>query len=275
MILSITGFGHDGPESHRSGYDQILQGEAGLMSLTGSGPEDPQRVGVPIADLLSGMYGAYGALAALLERGKTGQGQVVRTSLLASVIGVHAFQGTRSTVAGQVPRAQGNHHPSIAPYGLFSCKGGKVQISVGSQKLWLAFAEAFAIDAVRPEFASNAERVNDHALLVVEVERAFAPYGPAALLRKLDEAGIPAGKVRTLDEVYEWEQVKSQGLIVDVEHPVLGKVTLPGPPLRFFDPATAAETTRTVHTAPPLLDADAEPIRAWLDRLDVEMQVRS
>ncbi|GAA1497200.1 CaiB/BaiF CoA transferase family protein [Paeniglutamicibacter kerguelensis] len=265
VILSITGFGHDGPESHRSGYDQILQGEAGLMSLTGSGPDDPQRVGVPIADLLSGMYGAYGALAALLEREHTGRGQVVRTSLLASIVGVHAFQGTRATVAGQVPRAQGNHHPSIAPYGLFKCRDGKVQISVGSQKLWAAFAEAFGLDAVRPEYVSNAERVENHALLLSEIEEAFAGFDPENLLEKLNAAGIPAGKVRTLDEVYEWEQVKSQGLIVDVEHPVLGRISLPGPPLRFFDPATAAEMTRTVHSAPPLLDADGASIRSWLD----------
>src|SRR5690606_1563801 len=95
VVLSISGFGHDGPEGGRAGYDQIAQGEAGLMSLTGSGPDDPQRVGVPIGDLLSGMYGAYGVLAALLERERTGRGQVVRTSLLASIIGVHAFQGTR------------------------------------------------------------------------------------------------------------------------------------------------------------------------------------
>ncbi|MFL4477291.1 CaiB/BaiF CoA transferase family protein [Paeniglutamicibacter sp. ORCA_105] len=265
VILSITGFGHDGPESHRSGYDQILQGEAGLMSLTGSGPDDPQRVGVPIADLLSGMYGAYGALAALLEREKTGKGQVVRTSLLAAIVGVHAFQGTRSTVAGQVPQAQGNHHPSIAPYGLFNCKDGKVQISVGSQKLWLAFAEAFGLDGTRPEFTTNAERVKHHALLLTEIEAAFAHHKPADLLAKLDAAGIPAGKVRTLDEVYAWDQVASQGLMVDVEHSVLGKITLPGPPLRFFDPATEVETTRTAHTAPPVLDADASSIHTWLD----------
>lgn len=264
VILSISGFGHDGPESHRSGYDQILQGEAGLMSLTGSGPDDPQRVGVPIADLLSGMYGAYGALAALMQRERTGRGQVVRTSLLAAMIGVHAFQGTRATVAGEVPRAQGNHHPSIAPYGLFSCRDGKVQISVGSEKLWQSFAAAFGIDAARPEFASNATRVQHRALVVEEVERAFAAYDPETLLQKLNDAGIPAGRVRTLDEVYQWEQVRSQGLMVDVEHPVLGKVTLPGPPLRFFDPADSREVTRTGHQAPPLLDADGAEIRRWL-----------
>ncbi|WPU09680.1 CoA transferase [Pseudarthrobacter oxydans] len=264
VILSITGFGHDGPESRRSGYDQILQGEAGLMSLTGSGPDDPQRVGVPIADLLSGMNGAFGVVAALVERDRTGRGQVVRTSLLASLIGVHAFQGTRTTVAGEVPQAQGNHHPSIAPYGLFACRDGSVQISVGSEKLWASFAAAFGLDAAAPGFASNAERVGNRSGVIAAVERVFAGYGAAELLQKLNDAGIPAGKVRSLDEVYAWEQVASQGLVVDVDHPLLGKVSLPGPPLRFFAAGDAAETTVTQHDAPPLLDEDGQAIREWL-----------
>lgn len=260
VILSITGFGHDGPEAKRSGYDQILQGEAGLMSLTGSGPEDPQRVGVPIADLLSGMYGAYGVVSALYERSRTGKGQVVRTSLLASIVGVHAFQGTRATVAGEVPAAQGNHHPSIAPYGLFTCKGGFVQISVGSPKLWDAFVAAFGLGEKVEGFGSNAERVSRRAELIPIIEEAFAPYDSETLLAKLDEAGIPSGRVRSLDEVYAWEQVHSQGLVVDVEHPVLGKVSLPGPPLRFF--ADGAEVTKRDHVAPPLLNADEAALRA-------------
>lgn len=264
VILSITGFGHDGPEAQRSGYDQILQGEAGLMSLTGSGPDDPQRVGVPIADLLSGMNGACGVLAALVDRDKTGHGQIVRTSLLASLIGVHAFQGTRATVAGEVPRAQGNHHPSIAPYGLFACRDGSVQISVGSEKLWASFTAAFGLDIAAAEFPSNAERVRNRAAVIAAVERAFADYNAEELLAKLNDAGIPAGKVRSLDEVYAWEQVASQGLLVDVEHPVLGRVSLPGPPLRFFAPADTAETTVTAHNAPPLLDEDGQSIREWL-----------
>ncbi|WP_341394828.1 CaiB/BaiF CoA transferase family protein [Arthrobacter sp. G119Y2] len=265
VILSISGFGHDGPEATRSGYDQIVQGEAGLMSLTGSGPEDPQRVGVPIADLLSGMYGAFGLLAALLERERTGRGQVVRTSLLAAVVGVHAFQGTRHTVAGEVPEAQGNHHPSIAPYGLFSCRGGMVQISVGSEKLWETFAAAFGIDTSRPEFAGNAQRVRNRQAVIDAVEEAFADFDAEPLLEKLRAAGIPAGKVRSLDEVYEWEQVRSQGLVIDVEHPVLGKVALPGPPLRFFSAAEGTETTNREHQAPPLLNQHGADIRSWLD----------
>ncbi|TFD73374.1 CoA transferase [Cryobacterium sp. Sr8] len=266
VILSITGFGHDGPESSRSGYDQILQGEAGLMSLTGSGPEDPQRVGVPIADLLSGMYGAFGLLAALLQRERTGQGQVVRTSLLAALVGVHAFQGTRATVAGEVPEAQGNHHPSIAPYGLFACRDGSVQISIGSEKLWATFAGAFGLDASRPEFASNAARVRNRDTLKSEIQDAFGRFDAAPLLEKLRAAGIPAGKVRTLEEVYEWDQVLSQGLLIDVDHSVLGHISLPGPPLRFFGSADRRELTNTTHAAPPVLNQHGDQIRSWLSR---------
>ncbi|MFH5879417.1 CaiB/BaiF CoA transferase family protein [Arthrobacter sp. NA-172] len=266
VILSITGFGHDGPEGGRAGYDQIVQGEAGLMSLTGNGPDDPQRVGVPIADLLSGMYGAYGLLAALLEREKTGRGQVVRTSLLAAVVGVHAFQATRLTVAGEVPEAQGNHHPSIAPYGLFRCKDGAVQISVGSEALWTMFCACFGLDPDAPDFARNADRVRHRGETIALVEESFARYSASELLEKLRQAGIPAGKVRTLDEVYAWDQLKSQGLAVDVEHEVLGRITLPGPPLRFFDPTPDGEreSTKTRHSAPPLLGRHADSIRAWL-----------
>ena len=266
VILSITGFGHDGPESSRSGYDQILQGEAGLMSLTGSGPDDPQRVGVPIADLLSGMYGAFGLLAALLQRERTGQGQVVRTSLLAALVGVHAFQGTRATVAGEVPEAQGNHHPSIAPYGLFTCRDGSVQISIGSEKLWATFAGAFGLAVSRPEFASNAARVRNRDTLKREIQDAFGRFDAAPLLEKLRAAGIPAGKVRTLEEVYEWDQVLSQGLLIDVDHTVLGHISLPGPPLRFFGPADRHEVTNTTHAAPPVLNEHGDQIRSWLSR---------
>ena len=260
VVLSITGFGHDGPEGGRAGYDQIAQGEAGLMSLTGSGPDDPQRVGTPIADLLAGMYGAYGVVAALHERSSSSAGSVVRTSLLAAVVGVHAFQGTRYTVAGEVGVAQGNHHPSIAPYGLFHCADGAVQIAVGSEGLWQRFTDTFAIETAGLE--TNAERVAARLRLIEVIEQAFAGWTAEALLARLSEAGIPAGKVRSLDEVYAWEQTASQGLLVDVEHATLGRLTLPGPPLRFF--AGDNETTPREHAAPPTLDQHGDAIRAWL-----------
>jgi crotonobetainyl-CoA:carnitine CoA-transferase CaiB-like acyl-CoA transferase len=263
VILSISGFGHDGPEGDRAGYDQIAQGEGGLMSLTGSDPDHPQRVGVPIGDLLAGMYGAYGVLAALLEREWTGRGQLVRTSLLASIVGVHAFQGTRFTVAGEVGRAQGNHHPSICPYGLFACADGAVQISVGSQGLWRRFCSGFGLDADAPGLATNAERVANRPRVIELIESAFAGRAGADLLPRLAELGVPAGRVRTLDEVYGWEQTRSQGLLADVDHATLGRITVPGPPLRFFDDAER-EVTRSAHLAPPTLGQHTAAVRSWL-----------
>lgn len=263
VLLSISGFGHDGPEGGRAGYDQIAQGEAGLMSLTGSGPDDVQRVGVPIGDLLAGMYGAYGVLAALLERERTGRGQVVRTSLLASIVGVHAFQGTRWTVAGEVPQAQGNHHPSIAPYGLFRCADGAVQVACGNEGMWQRLCAEFGLDPQTPGLETNTARVGNRQQVIDLLETAFADVPGQEVLDRLGSVGVPSGRVRDLQEVYEWDQTRSQGLLVDVEHPTLGQVSLPGPPLRFFDDA-GAETTRTAHTSPPLLNQDEEAIRAWL-----------
>lgn len=260
VILSITGFGHDGPEGGRAGYDQIAQGEAGLMSLTGSGPDDPQKFGTPICDLLAGIYGAYGVLATLHDRHRTGRGQVVRTSLLAAAVGVHAFQGTRWTVAGEVGRAAGNHHASIAPYGLFHCADGAVQIAVGSEALWRRFSAGFGIDPELAGFATNRERVQRRDDTIELVEQAFAAWKSDDLLGRLAELGIPAGKLRSLDEVYEWEQTRSQGLVIDVEHATLGHLRLPGPPLRFFD-HDGAERTRTDHRPPPVLDGDGAALR--------------
>ncbi|WP_138415941.1 CaiB/BaiF CoA transferase family protein [Sinomonas gamaensis] len=267
VVLSISGFGHDGPEGQRAGYDQIAQGEAGLMSLTGSGPDDPQRVGVPIGDLLAGIHGAYGVLAALFERERTGRGSVVRTSLLASIVSVLAFQGTRWTVGGEVPAAQGNHHPSIAPYGLFRCRGGAVQIAVGSEGLWARFAHAFGLDVDDPHWCDNASRVAHRPELTTAIEAAFSAWEPEALLERLAAAGIPAGRVRTVDEVFDWEQTRSQGLALGLDHPTLGRIEVPGPPLRFFRP-DGTETTPRAHVAPPRLGEHDPDVLAWLGAVE-------
>jgi crotonobetainyl-CoA:carnitine CoA-transferase CaiB-like acyl-CoA transferase len=266
VIMSITGFGHDGPEGGRAGYDQIAQGEAGLMSMTGPGPDQPTKVGVPIGDVLAGMYGAYGVVAALNERHRTGRGRVVRTSLLASIVGVHAFQGTRYTVAKEVPTAIGNHHASIAPYGLFRTADAPVQVAVGSETIWRKFAPIAGLDVADPRFASNETRVAHRDDLIAEIEQTFAGGGAEVWLARLAEAGVPAGKVRTLDDVFTWDQTRSQGLLIDVEHQTAGTVSLPGPPLRFDDNAYAGD--REEHLAPPLLGQHDESVRAWLDELD-------
>ncbi|PKW27344.1 CaiB/BaiF CoA transferase family protein [Phycicoccus duodecadis] len=266
VVLSISGFGHDGPEGGRAGYDQIAQGEAGLMSVTGPDADTPQRVGVPIGDLLAGLHGAFGVAAALREREVTGRGRVVRTSLLASVVGVHAFQGTAYTVAGQVGQAQGNHHPSLAPYGLFHAADGPVQVAVGSQGLWVRFAQAFGIDPEDPLLATNASRVAHREHLIEAIDGVFASWEAEALLARLAEVGIPAGQVRTLEQVYDWEQTRSQGLVIPVDHPVLGTIELPGPAIRFDDNAHGGG--RETHLPPPALDEHGAAIRAWLDEPD-------
>jgi crotonobetainyl-CoA:carnitine CoA-transferase CaiB-like acyl-CoA transferase len=260
VILSITGFGHDGPEGSRPGYDQIAQGEGGIMSVTGPSKDEPTRAGLPVGDILAGMYGAYGVLAALRERDGTGKGQVVRTSLLAAVVGAHAYHGTRYTVAGEVPEPTGNYHPSICPYGLYRAADGFVQIAVGSDALWQRMAPAFGLD--RPEWALNRDRVRDHDAVNAAVDAAFGRHQSADVLATLAGLGIPAGKVRDFAEVYSWEQTRSQGLLVDVDHAALGRITLPGPPLRFEQDGT--ESGRSEHRAPPLLDQDGDAIRRWL-----------
>jgi crotonobetainyl-CoA:carnitine CoA-transferase CaiB-like acyl-CoA transferase len=260
VILSITGFGHDGPEGNRPGYDQIAQGEGGIMSVTGPAPDQPTRVGVPVGDILAGMYGAFGVLAALTERSRTGRGQVVRTSLLAAVVGAHAYQGTRYTVAGEVPGPGGNYHPSICPYGLYRAADGFVQIAVGSDALWQKMAPAFGLD--RPEWALNRDRVRDHDAVNAAVDAAFGRHEADSVLATLASLGIPAGKVRDFEEVYTWEQTRSQGLLIEVDHAALGPIMLPGPPLRFE--TDGQDTGRSEHLAPPLLDQHGEAIRHWL-----------
>ena len=260
VIGRITGFGHDGPEAARAGYDQIAQGEGGLMSLTGT--TDPTKVGVPIADLLAGMNLAYGVLAALHERARTGVGRTVRTSLLASVVGVHAFQGTRWTIAGEVPGISGSHHPAIAPYGLFRTGTDPVQVAVGSEGLWQRFAAAVGLDAGEEGFRTNGDRVAHRDALVERIETLFAEQPAEHWLELLLEAGVPAGKVRSLDDVYSWEQVRSQGLVLSVDHPSAGRVDLPGSPLRLDDQSFSGG--RAEHLPPPRLDEHGDAIRAWL-----------
>jgi crotonobetainyl-CoA:carnitine CoA-transferase CaiB-like acyl-CoA transferase len=261
VVLSITGFGHDGPEAKRSGYDQIAQGEGGLMSITGT--EQPTKVGVPIADLLAGMNGAFGVLAALHERTVTGVGRVVRTSLLAGMIGVHAFQGTRWTVGGEVPGLAGSHHPAIAPYGLFETGSAPIQIACGSENLWRALCAALELDPADERFASNPLRVQHRDELVALLESHFATDPAEHWLELLSGAGVPSGKVRTLDDVYAWEQTLSQHLLLTVEHATQGELRIPGSPIRFDDNPFSGG--RPTHQAPPTLGQHNASIREWLD----------
>jgi crotonobetainyl-CoA:carnitine CoA-transferase CaiB-like acyl-CoA transferase len=260
VIGSITGFGHDGPEAQRAGYDQIAQGEGGLMSVTGI--EQPTKVGVPIADLLAGMNLAYGVVAALHQRHRTGHGRVVRTSLLAGVVGVHAFQGTAWLLGGRVPGVSGAHHPAIAPYGMFATGSAPVQVAVGSESLWRRFAGAVGLDADDERFGTNQDRVAHREELIHAIESHFRSREAEHWLGLLLDAGVPAGKVRSMDDVYAWDQVRAQGLVLEVDHPSYGALEVPGSPLRFDDNAFSGG--RVTHQAPPTLGQHSEEIRAWL-----------
>ncbi|MGH9062724.1 MAG: CoA transferase [Acidimicrobiales bacterium] len=259
VILSISGFGPDGPDAARPGYDQIVQGEAGLMSLTGEDADHPVRVGVPIADILTGIFGAFGVAAALHQRGRTGRGQVVTTSLLASSVAVHVFQGTRWLLAGEIPRPQGNHHPTVAPYGAFRCRDGMIQIAVGNDALWRSFALVVGLDPDDARFVHNADRHTNQDVLVALIEDRLRQDESRHWLRRLTGAGVPAGEIKSLDQVYASPQVAAQGLIVETEHPTIGTLRLPGPAIRLSDAG------RTSHEHPPTLGEHTAAVLAWLD----------
>jgi len=259
--LSVTGFGPDGPEAGRAGYDHILQGEGGLMSVTGPDPQHPTRIGVPVVDVLAGAFGAVGVLAALQERERTGRGRQVHTSLLAAAIGSHVYQGTRWLVAGEVPGPIGNHHPQIAPYGTFRCGDQLLLLGVGTEAQWLRLAEILGLDAAEPRFRRNRDRVRHRAALVELIETRLASRPLAAWLAELEAAGIPAGEVRRMDQVYASPQVAAQGLVMEVDHPSLGRIRLPGSPLRFSGGAEAAPVPSR---PPPGLGEHTETVRRWL-----------
>jgi crotonobetainyl-CoA:carnitine CoA-transferase CaiB-like acyl-CoA transferase len=253
VTLSITGFGPGGPDGHRPGFDQIVQAEAGLMSLVGEPGGEPTRVGLPIADLLAGMFGAYGVTLALTERSRTGVGSRVDTSLLSAVVGIHAFHGAGWLAAGVEPRRTGNRHPSIAPYGTFRCADAEVVIAVGSESLWQRFAAVVGLDPARPDIATNGQRVAVVDELEAEIDAALAERSADDVLAELLAAGVPAGRIRTIPEVYAWEQVRHLGLVHDLQHPLLGAISVPGPPL-MMDGVPMA----TRQAPPSLGDHDAD-----------------
>jgi crotonobetainyl-CoA:carnitine CoA-transferase CaiB-like acyl-CoA transferase len=253
--LSISGFGDDGPDSERVGYDHILQGEGGLMSLTGA-PEGPMvKVGVPIADITAGLFGVIGILAGLVERSSSRRGQRVSTSLLAGQIGLHTFQGTRYLVAGEVPPPSGNQHPTVCPYGVFDAGDGPIIIAVGNDAIWRRFAPLVGIDPAMDDFATNADRIANASRLVAEITSALAEHSVHDWLRRFDDAGVPAGEVKRLDAVYASDQVRQQNLVWRAQHTTLGPIELPGSPLRFGRSRVA------LRQPPPTLGEHSSEIR--------------
>ena len=253
--LSISGFGDDGPECRRVGYDHILQAEGGLMSLTGTRAGPMLKVGVPIADITAALYGTIGILAALVERANSRRGQKVSTSLLAGQIALHTFQGTRYLVAGEVPPPSGNQHPTVCPYGVFAARDAPIVIAVGNDAIWRRFAPLVDIDPADEDFATNAARLAHQAQLHELLAPRLASRDVAQWLALFDEAGVPAGQIKSIDQVYATEQVRQQGLVWSAEHATLGPIELPGSPLRL------ARSPVSIRIAPPTLGEHSVQVR--------------
>jgi crotonobetainyl-CoA:carnitine CoA-transferase CaiB-like acyl-CoA transferase len=235
VYASVSGYGPDGPWGGRPGYDAIAQGESGLMSITGATDGPPTKVGASVADVLAGLTALQGILLALVRRQKTGEGGQVDVSLLESVMAPLSYHASAYLLAGEVPARLGNRHPSLAPYETFDAADGYLIVGVGNDSLWRAFCAAIerpdlASDAA---FASNALRVRNYDALRARLAPVLHARPLAEWLGRLEAAGVPCGRVRTVAEALETEQVAARGLLLDVQHPTLGAGRYLGSPIHL------------------------------------------
>ena len=233
IYASISGFGQSGPYSDRPGYDQIVQGLSGLMSLTGTEATGPLRVGIPIADLLAGYFAAVGILLALLERERSGRGQWVATSLLAALVGSLSFQGAGYLSTGEVPPPVGNHHPLVAPMGVYRARDGHLNLAVGTEVMWGRLCRALGRPELGedPRFRRNQDRVEHRLALNIALDAILMTEPVAHWVRLLNAAGVACGEVYQLDEVFADPQVQHARLVSEVEHPVYGLTRVLGIPV--------------------------------------------
>ena len=256
IYTSISGFGHTGPLRERAGYDAVLQGEAGLMSLTGPPDGQGYKVGVAIADLAAGLFAAQGTLLALLARERTGRGQHVDIAMLDSVAALLTYQAGIYFVTGAPPKRFGNAHPTVAPYETFQAADGDIVLAVGNDDLWRRFCSVAGLDAYAadPRFATNRDRVRNYDTLRPIVAEVCARRTRQEWLELLDRAGIPAGPVRNLHEVLNDEQLRARDMLHTLQHSVAGPVTVLGSPVKL------SETRGTVRDAPPALGEHTEKV---------------
>lgn len=242
VYSSVTGFGLDGPYRDRPGYDFVVQGMGGVMSITGESGREPQKVGVAIADITAGLFAAIAILGALRHRDATGQGQRVHTSLIASQVAWLANQASNYLVGDAVPERMGNAHPNIVPYQVFRASDEPFVLAVGNEALWERFCEAMELGDLRDDdrFATNASRVTNRDDLVVRLAEIFARRPRDDWLVLLARAGVPAGPVNTIAEVFA-DPVMGR-LVESVSHPTVGDLRLVRSPLELS--STPVETRR-------------------------------
>ncbi|SDO68558.1 formyl-CoA transferase [Ralstonia sp. 25mfcol4.1] len=253
IYCSVTGFGQTGPYAQRPGYDFIIQGMGGFMSLTGERDDlpggGPQKAGVAISDLMTGQYATIAVLAALSHRDRTGEGQYIDMALLDVQVSMLANMNTNYLASGVAPKRWGNAHPNIVPYQTFHAADGWIIVAVGNDGQFRKFVTAGGRPELAddPRFATNPQRVAHRDALVPILAEMVLPRTREQWILDLERAGVPCGPINTLDEVFENEQVVARGLRVDLPHPTGGTVKLVGSPMKMS--ATPPEALRH----PPLL----------------------
>jgi len=248
VYCSITGFGQSGPYKDRPGYDFVVQGMGGLMSVTGEPDGEPMKAGVAMTDILTGMYVATAVLAALAHRERTGEGQHVDLALLDVQVATLANLAESYLVTGRAPDRHGNAHASIVPYQAFGTRDGYVVVAVGNDGQFARLCEVAGRPelATDPRFATNAARVENRAEIVPILEAILAGRSSRDWVRVLEEAGVPCGPINDLAQVFDDPHVQSRGLRVEVPHPLAGKVPVVASPIRL-------SRTPVHHGTPPLL----------------------
>ncbi len=250
IYASISGLGRTGPYGSWPGLDQIAQGMSGMMSLTGQPSGEPMRYGVPIGDFTAGMWCALAVTAAVAQRHVTGEGQRVETSLLASLVGLLSVQGQRYLSNGEVPDATGNDHPTICPYGLFEAKDGPINVAAARNEHWEQLCKVLGCEELLAEekYKTNDLRMANRDELRDALNLRFCTRDAIEWSQELMESGVPSGPVYTLDKVFADPQVLQQGMVEEIDHPVIGTLKLLSNPIRMDGLAD-----RAVRTPPPLL----------------------
>ena len=260
VYCSVTGFGQTGPYRERPGYDFMIQGMGGMMSVTGE-PDGtpgggPQRAGVPIADIITGMYASIAICAALANRAESGKGQHLDLALLDSQIALLAYQNTNYFSTGTPPKRIGNLHPNIVPYQPFKSSDGEVIVACGNDNLFRKFCDAAGCPelATDPRFATNGKRVENRAEMTRLIQEIFQKKTTAEWLALLESAGVPNGPINDIAQVFEEPQVKARGVKIELDHAAAGKLPLVASPMRF------SGTPLDYRLPPPLLGEHTDQI---------------
>ena len=256
IYCSISGFGDTGPDAARPGYDLIVQGESGLMDLTGEPDGPPTRIGTSIADLTTGLMAAQGILLALHARQTTGRGQHVRVAMLDAVASLLTYNTGNYFATGEAPTRRGNDHPSVAPYQTLRAADGWINLGIANDALWRRYCDAIVRPNLRddPRFATAPERVRHRADLIPIVEALTLKRTVDEWMEDLGAAGVPCGRIRNVAEVCTNPQLTERGKVVERPHPTAGAVKMIGQPIELDD------TPARIRSAPPLLGEHTDDV---------------